>query len=41
MKEKRFSFINLLKALAIHRANAFKQLHNILNYTNFVTQLGI
>ena len=37
IKEKSFSFINLLKALAIHRANALKQLHNILNHTNFGT----
>jgi len=29
IKEKSFSFINLLKALAIHRANALKYLKNI------------
>ena len=38
IKEKSFSFINLLKALAIHRANALKHSNNIQNHTNFGIQ---
>ena len=41
IKEKSFSFINLLKALAIHRANALKHSNNIKNHTNFGIQFGI
>ena len=41
IKKTCFSFINLLKALAIHRANALKHSNNIQNHTNFGVQFGI
>jgi hypothetical protein len=41
IKEKSFSFINLLKALAIHRANALKHSNNIQNHSKFGITLGI
>ena len=41
IKEKSFLFINLLKALAIHRANALKHFNNIQNHIYFGIQFGI